>query len=100
MASKTKDTSPSVEKAFKTFFDSFPRYGTWLAEDWEKEIMQIAKRFAKKTAKHEVSKALEAASKKAKLKDVKVPYEGVRAGGHYVVKRIDEKSILNAYKVK
>jgi|WetSurMetagenome_2_1015567.scaffolds.fasta_scaffold1258982_2 hypothetical protein len=51
-------------------------------------------------AKFHVQEALKSAADKAKLKDKKIPYEGVRSGGFYVVKEIDEKSILKAYPLK
>lgn len=48
-------------------------------------------------AKIHVQAALKAAAENAKLKDKKIPYDGVRSGGFYVVKEIDKKSILKAY---
>jgi len=46
-----------------------------------------------------VEAALKEASKKARFKEVKIPYEGVRAGGFYIEKIIDEESILNSYNI-
>lgn len=100
MTTKQINKPVSAEDTFKPFFDSFPRYGHTLCDDWEKEILRLARKLAKKTAKFYVEEALKVAATNAKVKDVKVPYEGARAGGHHVVKRVDEDSIINAYKIK
>ena len=46
-----KNNIPTAEERFQKFFDSFPRYGTRLAEDWKKEIIEIADKLAKDKAK-------------------------------------------------
>lgn len=38
---------------------------------------------------------LEQAAEKVKLKDTKVEYTGVRAGGHYFAKEVDKDSVIS-----
>lgn len=82
----------TVEETFKEFFDSFPRYGSSLAKNWEKEIMELAK----KHTKYYVQKALEAAADNVKTKEISNGSIG------FLVKNttksiVDKESILNAY---
>ena len=88
---------PTAEERFQKFFDSFPRYGTRLADDWKKEIIEIADKLAKDKAKHHVRQALTKAAEKAKTKKKEIPYTGARAGGSYFIDVVDTDSILNAY---
>lgn len=53
---------PTAEEYFNKFFESFPRYGTYLAEDWKKEIVSIANKLARDKAKIYVKAALQAAA--------------------------------------
>lgn len=52
-----------------------------------------------KFAQLKVNECIKRISKKAKVKEIKVPYEDVRSGGFYIEKIIDEDSILNAYDI-
>lgn len=37
----------TAEEIYKNFFDSFPKHGVYLAEDWKEEIKELAINFAK-----------------------------------------------------
>lgn len=37
----------TVEDKFNKYFKTFPKYGTYLAEDWKKEIIKISKQYTK-----------------------------------------------------
>lgn len=52
---------PTAEEFFEDFFNSFPRYGVYLAENWKKEIIKISKNHTK----IHVEAALKEADKKA-----------------------------------
>jgi hypothetical protein len=41
----------TAEEVFEKFFNSFPRYGTTLAEDWKKEIVKLSKEYAEQKCK-------------------------------------------------
>lgn len=80
---------PTAEERFREFFNSFPRYGKYLAEDWKKEIIKIADELARDKAKLHVKAALKAATKKATFDLI-----GWNEGEIY---EVNEDSILNAY---
>jgi hypothetical protein len=74
----------TAEQKFEKFFDSFPRYGTTLAEDWKKEIVELSKDFTEQKCKE----LLEIVAEKA--------YAQVE----YDCAVIDKDSILNAVNLK
>ena len=76
----------TVEEKFKDFFKSFPRYGIFLAKDWEDEIKNLSIEFAK----YHVQKALKEASLKA------TAYNKAKFKGD-INPEVDIDSILNAY---
>jgi hypothetical protein len=76
----------TAEQKFEKFFNSFPRYGTTLAEDWKKEIVELSKDFTEQKCKE----LLEIVAEKAEVR------LGI-SSCNYVV---DKDSILNAVNLK
>lgn len=83
---------PTAEERFREFFNSFPRYGTYLAENWKKEILKIADELAIDKAKFYVKAALEAAADKVELTEFAAEFLQEGASNS-----INKDSILNAY---
>jgi hypothetical protein len=91
------DNLPTSEKAFENFFNSFPKYGTYLAENWKKEICAIADNLAKEKSKIYVEAALKIASEKAKTKSRKKTFKASSGSEYDYIISVDKKSILNAF---
>jgi hypothetical protein len=83
----------TAEQKFEKFFNSFPRYGTTLAEDWKKEIVELSKDFTEQKCKE----LLEIVAKNAKQKTIFGSY-GDPQNSHLII--IDKDSILNAVNLK
>ena len=84
----------TAEESFEKFFNSFPRYGTYLATNWKEEIIKIAENYAIEFAKFHVEAALKAASENATIDDIGSP----NCDGEWMscdIVNID--SILNSY---
>jgi hypothetical protein len=89
----------TAEQKFEKFFNSFPRYGTTLAEDWKKEIVELSKDFTEQKCKE----LLEIVAEKAKIK--KEYYRDSNLKSNYgdpeiEIMVIDKDSILNAVNLK
>jgi hypothetical protein len=82
----------TAEQKFEKFFNSFPRYGTTLAEDWKKEIVELSKEYTEQKCKE----LLEIVAKKARVITI---WEG-NTGSEYMDFDIDKNSILNAVNLK
>ena len=96
----------TAEEIYKNFFDSFPRHGVYLADDWKEKIKELAIDFAK----YHVFNALEAVCDKAFLSsinyDVEEPQEKGNLGkskqinykNEYIC--INTDSVINSYSLE
>ena len=85
----------TAEEKFEAFFSSFPKYGISLANNWKKEIVDIANKLADERAKYYVEEALKQASEKARI--AKKPIRDKVFMKIYDISVVDKQSILNAY---
>lgn len=58
-----KNKIPTAEERFESFFKSFPRYGISLAENWKKEIIDIAEKLANDKAEFHLKAQAKAITK-------------------------------------
>ena len=95
---------PTAEERFDEFFSSFPKYGVYLAENWKKEIIEIANKLANDKSKLHVEAALKEASENAEIiVNTESEYQGDLGDSHGLLYKdvttyeIDKDSILNSY---
>jgi predicted house-cleaning noncanonical NTP pyrophosphatase (MazG superfamily) len=99
----------TAEQKFEKFFNSFPRYGTTLAEDWKKEIVELSKDFTEQKCKELLEIVAEKAETKTEKKSQYGKYrkwQKVKEGGefdlfsYHMKVSVDKNSILNAVNLK
>lgn len=85
---------PTAEERFEEFFSTFPRHGVYLAENWKKEIIEIANKLANDKSKFYVEAALKQASKKVTCSE---EYQYDEYDNPFLIAKINRDSILNSY---